>query len=322
MRTMKNKIVLLNLIWFLTPPLAAEHFEMLPYGSMDEWVTRHITESKILGGQTKTLYAIGPTETIVGNIPFEYGQKGNPWSVSNAYARVLGIDKTSGTTRPEKRGDGYCARMDCKLESMTALKIDLKLQIAGTIFTGKTYEPVPLKAANDPYRQVDFGMPFTRRPIALQCDYKARIEDSNIITYAKATPKPKLMEGRDCGKIVVYLQHRWEDQEGNIYAYRIGTGYELIWNDIPDWVNGHRVPIRYGDIKTEPNFQDYEDLNGNLFRTMNSKGEMKYINEVAFKADAEPTHLIILFSSGNMEAFVGHDGNTLWVDNVGLIYED
>lgn len=318
----KKQVFAVALLFYVVAPLYSEHFELLPYGDMDQWVVRYITESKILGGKTKTLYAIGPTDTIRENIPFEYGVDGNPWSVSNAYARVLGIDKTSGTTYPEKRGDGYCARMDCKLESMQALKIDLKLQIAGTVFTGKTYEPVPLKAANDPYRQVDFGIPFTRRPIALQLDYKARVADENVITYAKATPKAHLREGRDCAKILVYLQKRWEDEEGNVYAYRIGTGYELIWNDIPEWVNAHQIPIRYGDIRTEPNFQAYEDLNGNMFRTMNSKGEMKPIKEVDYRDDIEPTHIIILLSSGNMEAFVGHDGNTLWADNVGLVYAE
>ena len=32
--------------------------EPIPYGNMDEWQVRYIQESKLLGGKTKTLYAL------------------------------------------------------------------------------------------------------------------------------------------------------------------------------------------------------------------------------------------------------------------------
>ncbi len=296
-----------------------EQVEPIPFGDFEQWVVRYITESKLLSGQTKTIYAIGPTDTIYGAVPFYYGLNGNPWSVSNAYARVMGLDKVSGTTRPERRDStGWCCRMDCKLEDVVALKMDLKLQIAGTIFLGWTYEPVPLKAANDPYSIVDFGIPFTRKPKAVQLDYKAKIADSDTITYAKAVAHPKLIPGRDCAEIYIYMQKRWEEG-GKIYAHRVGTGYERIWNDIPEWVNNHRVPIRYGDITQQPDYKDYEGLNQHKFRTMNSKGNMVKVNEVGY-SDEEPTHMVLMISSGCYEAFIGHDGNTFWVDNVCLVY--
>ncbi len=316
------KKIYLSILAFLaiiSSTYAEERIEPIPFGDFEQWVVRNITESKLLSGKLKTIYAIGPTDTINGAIPYYYGLNGNPWSVSNAYARVLGLDKVSGTTRPERRDStGWCCRMDCKLEDVVALSMDLKLQIAGTIFLGWTYEPVPLKAANDPYSVVDFGIPFTGHPIALQLDYKAKVAESDTVTYAKAVARPRLIPGRDCAEIYIYMQKRWEEN-GKVYAYRVGTGYERIWKDIPEWVNGHRVPIRYGDITQQPNYQDYEGLNQHKFRTKNSKGEMVKVNEVGY-SDDEPTHMVLMISSGCYEAFIGHDGNTFWVDNVCLVY--
>jgi len=315
-----KQIVMLLLLGTATGTMAGERVELFPYGNMDSWVTRYITESKMFSGKTKVIYAIAPTDTIHGAEAFVYGKGGNPWSVSNAYASVLGWTKVSGTTRPERRGNGYCARMDCKLEDIVAVKIDLKLQIAGTIFLGKTYEPVPLKAANDPYSVVEMGVPFTRHPKAIQLDYKAKVDDSNVITYAKATPNPKQRQGRDCAEIYAYLQRRWEE-DGKIYAERVGTAYERIWNTVPEWQNAHRVPFRYGDITVQPNYKDYEGLNYHGFRAKNSKGVMVPVNEVAY-SNAAPTHLVLMLSSGCYEAFIGHDGNIFWVDNVGLVYDE
>ena len=85
--------------------MAGERIEPVPFGDMDQWVTRIMQESKLLGGHTKTIYAVGPTDTIRGNIPYSYGSKGNPWTTSNVYAKVAGVEKISGSTRPERRGN-------------------------------------------------------------------------------------------------------------------------------------------------------------------------------------------------------------------------
>ena len=45
--------------------------EAIRYGDLDQWVVRKITESAIIGKETKTLYCVGPTDTIIGNRPFE-----------------------------------------------------------------------------------------------------------------------------------------------------------------------------------------------------------------------------------------------------------
>ena len=49
---------------------------------------------------------------------------------------------------------------------------------------------------------------------------------------------------------------------------------------------------------------------------------MTTILEEGWDGTLEPTHMVIMLTSGKYEAFVGHAGNVLWVDNVNLVYED
>ena len=53
----------------------------------------------------------------------------------------------------------------------------------------------------------------------------------------------------------------------------------------------------------------------------NSKGKMVPVHEVGWdSADATPTHMIVMFSAGSGEPYLGTVGLTLWVDNVALAY--
>ena len=98
----------ISLLFFLclAANIYAERIDTIPFGDMESWTVRYIKESKLLGGKTKTLYALAPTDTIRENAPYIYGQGGNPWATSNAYANVIGIEKAAGTMIPEKREDG------------------------------------------------------------------------------------------------------------------------------------------------------------------------------------------------------------------------
>ena len=67
---------------------------LLKYGDMNSWVVRHIHESAVIGGQTKTLYEIGPNSTIEGNKAYT-NKGGSPWGTSNVMAKVMGVVKTN-----------------------------------------------------------------------------------------------------------------------------------------------------------------------------------------------------------------------------------
>ncbi len=128
------------------------------------------------------------------------------------------------------------------------------------------------------------------------------------------------MKGRDCAEVYAYLQHRWE-KDGKIYATRVATAYERIWHDVPNWKNAHGIPFRYGDITSQEGYKEYEGLNQHSFKAKNAKGDMVRVQEVGYSND-KPTHLVLMISSGRYPAFTGHDGNTLWVDNVALVYDE
>lgn len=317
-----KKIVFAMLALMCAGMLHAERTEKVAYGDFEHWTVRYIKESGLIGGKTKTLYIPCKTDTLHENSGFRYGRHGSPWASANAYAKVAGIEKASMSVQPEKRGNGWCARLDCKVDGVTVLGcIDLKVFVAGTLYTGKLNEPVSKAGANDPYSVVDMGIPFTKHPIALVLDYKAIVENSNEITYAKATAHPKKQTGHDEAEFYIYLQKRWEDAEGNIHALRVATAYERISQSVPNWQNNHRIPIRWGDISKQPGYKDYEGLNKHSFRTKNSQGKMVRIQEDGW-SNEEPTHMILMLTAGKYEAFVGHEGNVLWVDNVRLVYEN
>ena len=88
----------------------AQSVEKIRYGDFENWITRHIPESKLLGGKTKTVYEIGPTQTIEGAVAYS-NKGGSPWATSNVYARVMGINKASNAVVPDTHdGKGRCCR--------------------------------------------------------------------------------------------------------------------------------------------------------------------------------------------------------------------
>lgn len=314
-----RKVWLVSLL-LLTNLLYAERtIEPVVYGDMDQWLVRYVKESKILGGHTKTLYAIAPQDTIRENqvyVPAE----GNPWGCSATYARFMGIETAmENSVEPEPRGYGYCCRLKNVLSHVNIG--DIYAMVSGTIYMGQALEPLGIQAKSKPYTAIDFGTPFTKHPIAFMLDYKALIADSDSLITTERN-KPEVVAGHDCAVIFIYLQHRWEDKEtGKVYARRVGTAYERICSTIPEWVNNHEIPIRWGNITNDPDYQEYERLNNRDMMTRNSKGKMVKIEEVGWSID-EPTHIVMYISSSDAGVFRAYEGNTLWVDNLRFVYEE
>jgi len=120
----------------------------------------------------------------------------------------------------------------------------------------------------------------------------------------------------------LYLQKRWEDKNGNIYAKRVGT-MVARFKETTDWHNNARFTIHYGDIRRQKFYSSAWALtSGSVTKyARNSKGEMKPIKEVGWaSANETPTHICLQFDSSHGGAYVGTVGNTLWIDNVRLAY--
>lgn len=293
--------------------------EPLPFGNMDQWVTREIKESGIIGGNTKKVYAIGPTSNIVGAKPYT-NQGGSPWATSNVMARVSGITKTNTSVFPEKRGDGFCARLDTRMESVKVLGIvDITVLAAGSMFLGTVHEPI--KGTKNPNKMLQMGIPFTKRPVAVQFDYKVKMSDRENRIRATGFSKITDVAGKDFPAVILTLQKRWEDADGNVYAKRVGTIVNYYYHST-DWKNNATYEIMYGDITGNPNYKAHQmRLGADERYTINSKGESVPVREVAWGTEEDvPTHLMLQFTSSHGGAYIGSPGNSLYIDNVKLVY--
>lgn len=289
------------------------------WGEFNDWVVREIKESGIIGGNIRYLYEIAKGDTIKGEVPY-INPDGCLWSNSNVMAIVKGVTKTSCTVFPEKRDNGYCVRLETRMERVKVIGlINLNVIASGTIFLGKMLEPI--KNTKNPQSKLDVGVPFTDRPKGITFDYKVIVGNNRL--RASGFGSPKELHDNDYADCVVMLQKRWEDEQGNVYSKRVGTGYRRFTQTDTVWNNGHFLPINYGDITKEPYYKEYMGLIPFELSnyTINSKGESVPIREIGWAdKDETPTHIIIRFSSSHGEAYVGDPVNRFWIDNVKIAY--
>ena len=312
-----KKFLLITLTAAIAATAAAE-VQPIPFGNMNQWVTRNIKESSLIGGKTKQVYEIAPTKTIDGAIPY-VNQGGSPWATSNVYAKVAGVVKTSNSVYPgDHPGNGKCARLTTRLENCKVLGlVKIEVLVSGSIFLGQFEEPIA--NTSNPYSKFEMGIPYTKRPKALVLDLKVIDPGTGIITHA-TTGSKKTKKGQDSADIFVYLQRRLEDADGNIHAKRVGTARERFVGN-RDWQTGYRIPITYGDASAKPGYKSYMKLlNGeNAYYAKNSKGKLVPVQEEGWDSpDATPTHMILMCSAGSGVAYEGQLGMELWVDNIGM----
>lgn len=317
---MKNILIgLLALIVNCQFSIVHSQEEAFPYGDLDNWVVREITESAIIGGQTKWLYEIGPSDTIVGNIAYT-NQGGSPWANSNVMAKVAGVVKTNVSVFPERRGDGWCARMETRMESVKVLGlVNIEVVAAGSVFLGTIHEPI--RGTKNPQSMLLSGIPFTKKPKALKFDYKVKVMPQHERTRSTGFSRKTTVEGQDSVAVVLLLQKRWEDENGNVYSKRVGTMVHRYSESSEDWVNDAEYPILYGDITDCPEYRDYMRIQVEERYTVNCRGESVPIREVGWaSADDTPTHMVLQFVSSHGGAYIGSIGNTFWIDNLRLVY--
>lgn len=299
--------------------LAQYKAEPIAFGNMDQWVTREIKESAIIGGHTKNVFAVGPTQTLAGSNAYK-NLGGSPWATSNVMAKVAGVTKTNTSVFPEKRGDGYAARLDTRMESVKVFGlVDITVLAAGSMFLGSVHEPI--KGTKNPNKILQMGVPFTKKPIALQFDYKVKMSDRENRIRSTGFSKITDVAGKDYPAVILFLQKRWEDADGNVFAKRIGTIVNYFYHSA-DWRNNATYEVLYGDITGNPAYKAHMmRLQADERFTLNSKGASVPIREVAWGDETDvPTHMILQFTSSHGGAYIGSPGNSLWVDNVKLVY--
>ncbi|MGN1038178.1 MAG: PCMD domain-containing protein [Mailhella sp.] len=292
------------------------------YGTFDKWCMREIKESGLIGGKTKYLYEFyGNQDTLrTGKSPYKAPDK-YLWRTNNVLAIVAGVVKTNNTVFPEKRGNGYCARIETHIEDVKALGIvNMDVTCQGAMMVGVL--PEPIKDTKDPMAKVFYGVPYSGTPKALRFDYKADV--GHEVIRGTGFSKLKKMGEPDYAEITFILQKRWEDADGQIHALRVATGIERITESVSEWKNAHELTLHYGDITSEPFYKDYMGLkdgeNNTAYHALNSNGKNVEVHEDGWASPGtEPNHMIILFLSSCGEAFYGGVGNTLWIDNVEIV---
>lgn len=312
---MKKTFIIMASMLLAVQLISAQQLDKIKYGDFNSWVTRIISESTIIGGNDKKVFEVGPTQTITGNKAYN-NLGGSPWGTSNVYAKVSGITKASNAVDPAVRsGNNKCAKLSTKIETVKVLGlINMDVMVAGSLFLGKMIEPIT--STKNPYAKMDMGVPYTKRPKNLVLDYKVDMPAANTRTKATGFGSKKTLQGRDKAVVFVMLQHRWEDAKGNIHAKRVGTGGKKFAS-ASGWVNGHKIPIVYGDISGRSDL-NWVGLRGssNAYYARNSKGKLKPVIEEGWDANAQPTHVVLMISSGSGEPFVGTEGLNLYVDNI------
>lgn len=297
-------------------PSEALTLEPIRYADFSQWVARGITESKIIGGNHKTIYEIAPEAHIEGNKPYT-NAGGSPWATSNVYAKVSGIVKGSNTVTPFNLDGNRVARLEAKMEHVKVLGlINMDVMVAGSIFLGRVFEPIT--STKGPFSKMEMGVPYTKRPKALVYDFKVDMPASDTRTKSTGFSSKKTLKGRDNAEVYVLLQKRWEDSNGKLYAQRVGTARERYNKSVP-WTKGHTLNIHYGDITREPFYKPWMGLlNGEkAYYARNSKGKLVPVEEVGWApADAVPTHVLMMASSSCGEPFIGSEGLTLYIDNI------
>jgi hypothetical protein len=242
------------------------------------------------------------------------------WRTNNVLAVVVGIVKTNNTVFPEPRGEGYCARIETHIEEVKALGlINMDVCCQGALLVGEL--PEPIRDTKNPMAKVIYGLPFNGKPEALVFDYKADV--GNEVIRGTGFSRLKPMGYPDYAEVTMVLQKRWEDEDGNVHALRVGTGIERITSSVTEWENDHRVCIHYGNITSEPFYRDYMGLKNDpetAYHAINSKGDNVIVQEDGWAQEGtEPNYMMLHFLTSCGKAFYGGVGNTLWLDNVRIV---
>lgn len=304
----------------------AQKEELIKFGDFEQWLQRDIKESTIIGGETKTLFEIAPYAHWTKangkqNIAYT-NQGGSPWATSNIYARVSGINKTNTSVYRDKHNGGYCVKLETHVEQIKVLGlINISVLASGSIFTGEMIEPIT--DTDNPMSKMDLGIPFTGCPKAIKFDYKVKLTgDPNRIKQTGFS-KVSTVPGKDMPELIVILQHRTEDANGNITAKRVATLFKRFEKKTNEWIDGATFNINYGNISNTPFFNEVVALKkgDNAMYARNSKGVNVPVNEIDWaKEGTVPTHAIIKFDSSCGGAYIGSIGTTLWLDNIKWVY--
>ena len=209
------------------------------------------------------------------------------WDSSNPGSGNFGVNPTTQSTDVKYGGNSAA-----KLETQYAF---IKLA-AASLYYGRFNDLVGTKGA-----KIDFGQPFTSRPIAFKGWYQYK---PVAIDYVGGNQPANTVSKGDmdlCSIFIILSKGTY--QVDNTKTETLLTA-QNIWNNDQF--------IAYGELPVD--------------QCVNTNGEWKEFNiPLQYKESQfgeQPTHLIIVCSSSKYgDYFTGGKGSTLYVDDFSLVYE-
>ncbi len=290
----------------------------LMFSSFDSWYFRILTESAIIGGETKYLYEIGAIDPLFEQEGLHRKDSNSPWESSNFVAKT-GFDKAVNCVFPDTTENGYCCRLETKLFGLRSFGLKLNVLVTGCLFVGRMIEPV--RNIREPLKNMNHGILFTGKPKAIRFDFRYDPGENRIRSIYTSSP----VEGSDQAECCLILQRRWEDEEGQVMAARIGGTRNFFSGTGKKWVRDTTLTIHYGNITKEP-FYDPETMalipDVSEMYVKNSRDQLVPLTETSWGSREDtPTHLVLYFTSSYQGSdFTGSPESVLWIDNVHLIY--
>ena len=245
----------------------------LQNGGFEDWCT---IQTQGLFGKVNTAYPNASADV-------------NFWDTSNTGANTMSTnDPTSSVTSPIVSGT-HAAKLESK-------KVVIAFA-AASLYTG-TFGSVQMSSMS---ATLNFGQPFTSRPIALHGYYQytpANVDNVGDNLPADAT----VSEGNP--------------DECSIYIAMAKKAYEID-NSNPD---------TFIDFEGDDNIIAYGTIEGDYVKTNGAaNGYTEFTIPLQYKESqfgAIPTHIIIVCSASKYgDYFTGGEGSTLYVDDFSLVYE-
>ena len=245
----------------------------LQNGGFEDWCT---IQTQGLFGKVNTAYPNASADV-------------NFWDTSNTGANTMSTnDPTSSVTSPIVSGT-HAAKLESK-------KVVIAFA-AASLYTG-TFGSVDMQSMS---ATLNFGQPFTSRPIALHGYYQ--YTPANVDNVGDNLPADATVSEGNPDQCAIYVALTKK-------TYTINNKQEDTFIDF----EGDENIIAYGTIEG-----DYVKTNGA------ANGYTEFTIPLQYKESqfgAIPTHIIIVCSASKYgDYFTGGEGSTLYVDDFSLVYE-
>ena len=209
------------------------------------------------------------------------------WDTSNAGANVMGVlNPTQGVTSPVQTQGGKAAQL--KSQEVSGLAF-----AAASLYTGSFKS-----AAISGSATINFGQPFTSRPVALSGYY--RYEPVAVDNVGSSLPADATVSSGQPDKCAIYIAltkqaYSVTNTDSNTFIDFEGDSNVIAYGEIPS-----------GDATTDNGYTPFTI-------------PLQY-KESQF--GATPTHIIVVCSASKYGDYMtGGNGSTLYVDDFTLVYE-